>query len=240
MFRSRSDPQVFSDSGYDEHCHAVVKWIAAHKAKMKGDSQESNADDVENNEEEQVDGYALDVAKPLNIKKHEAQMREMVSELLGEFDRNPEVYESYTSLVLVGSNNEDNFESAMKTNDPRCHLDLNVPLELFRRLPAVITKIDTRSPDHLELATRSSDIASTYSPYFIVGIRLYDPLTGTYIDVDNHSTEQKVAKIFHRAINIDPSIDSSKTDDADQKKPAAKKKKRRLLSTTMATTILMQ
>jgi hypothetical protein len=69
---------------------------------------------------------------------------------------------------------------------------------------------------------------------------LYDPLTGTYIDVDNHSTEQKVAKIFHRAINIDPSIDSSKTDDADQKKPAAKKKKRRLLSTTMATTILMQ
>jgi hypothetical protein len=93
---------------YDEHRHAVVKWIAAHKAKMKGDSQ-ANADDVENNEEEQVDVYALDVAKPLNIKKHEAQMREMVSELLGEFDCNPEDYELYTSLVLVGSNNEDNF-----------------------------------------------------------------------------------------------------------------------------------
>jgi hypothetical protein len=31
--------------------------------------------------------------------------------------------------------------------------------------------------------------------------------------------------MIHRAINIDPSIDSSKTDDADQKKPAAKKKK---------------
>jgi hypothetical protein len=224
---------------HDEHRQAVAKWIAKQKSE-KGNSP-ANADDVENNEEEQVDGYALDVAKPLVIKKHEAQMREMVSDLLGEFDRNTEDYELYTSLVLVGSNNEDNFESAMKTNDPHCHMDLNVSLELFRRLPAVITKIDSRSPDHLELATRLSNIVSTYSSYFIVGSRLYDPLTGNYIDVDNHSTERKVAKTIHRAHNIDPRIDSSKTDDADQKKPAAKKKKRIVfLSTTTTTTILMR
>jgi hypothetical protein len=57
---------------YDEHCHAVVKWIALQRANMKGNSP-ANANDVENNEEEQVDGYALDVAKPLVIKKHEAK-----------------------------------------------------------------------------------------------------------------------------------------------------------------------
>jgi hypothetical protein len=225
---------------YDEHRHIVVKWIAEQKAKKKGESS-VNANDVENNEEEQVDGYALDVAKPLHINKHEAQMRDMVSELLNEFHRNPDDYELITSLVLLGSNNEDNFDSAMKMNDPRCHLDLNVSLDLFRRLPAVITKIDNRNSDHLALAARSSDIASFYSSYFIVGIRLSDPLTGNYIDVDNRSTKQKVGKNIHRAINIDPSIDSSKTDDADQKKPASnKKKKGRLLRTPMPTTILMR
>jgi hypothetical protein len=171
------------------------------------------------------------VAKPLHIKKHEAEMRVIVNELLNEFHRNPDDYEPITSLVLLGSNNEDNFDSAMKMNDPRCHLDLNVSLDLFLRLPTVITKIDNRNPNHLALAARSSDIASSYSSYFIVGIRLSDPLTGNYIDVDNRSTEQKVAKIIHRAINIDPSIDSSKTDDADQKKPASNKKKKREITT---------
>jgi phage terminase Nu1 subunit (DNA packaging protein) len=224
---------------YDEHRHIVVRWIAEQKAKMKGDSQ-AKADDVENNEEEQVDGYALDVAKPLHIRKQEAQMRDMVSELLGEFHHNPEDYESYTSLVLVGSNNEDNFDSAMKTNDPRCHLDLNVSLELFRRIPAVITKIETRSPDHLELATRSSDIASTYSSYFIIGLRVYDPLTGTYIDVDNRSTEQKVAKIFHRASTLIPALIPPKLMMLIRRSLPPRRKKGRLLSTPIATTILMR
>ena len=197
---------------------------------MKGKSS-AKADDVGDDEEEQVDGYALDVAKPLHIKKHEAEMRNIINEVMNEFERCTDDYKPFTSLVLLGSNNEDNFDSAMKMNDPRCHLDLNVSLDLFRRLPSVITKIDNRNPDHLALAARSSDIASAYSSYFIVGMRLSDPLTGNYIDVDNRSTEQKVAKNIHRAINIDPKIDSSITDDADQKKPASNKKKKREITT---------
>ena len=149
---------------YDGHRHHVVKWMAEQKAKLKGKSS-ANADD---NEEEQVDGYALDVAKPLHIKKHEAGMRDIINEILNEFHHNTDDYKPITSLVLLGSNNEDNFDSAMKMNDPRCHLDLNVSLDLFRRLPSVITKIDNRNPDHLALAARSSDIASAYSSYFIV------------------------------------------------------------------------
>jgi hypothetical protein len=99
------------------------------------------------------------VTKPLVIKKHEADMREMVSDLLGEFDRNPEDYEQFTSLVLVGTNNEDNFEKAMKTNDPRCHLDLNVSLSFFvasllslqRLIPEALIILNW-PPDYLMLA----------------------------------------------------------------------------------------
>jgi hypothetical protein len=47
--------------------------------------------------------------------------------------------------------------------------------------------------------------------------------------------------MIHRACNIDPSIESSTTDDADQKKPAAKKKKGRVLRITPTpTAMLMQ
>ena len=90
-------------------------------------------------------------------------MRDIINEIMNEFERCTDDYKPFTSLVLLGSNNEDNFDSAMKMNDPRCHLDLHVSLDLFRRLPSVITKIDKRNPDHLALAERSSDIASAYS-----------------------------------------------------------------------------
>jgi hypothetical protein len=58
-------------------------------------------------------------------------MREMVSELLGEFDRNPEDYEAYTSLVLVGSNNEDNFKSAIKRMIPVATWTFMFPSSFF-------------------------------------------------------------------------------------------------------------
>jgi hypothetical protein len=42
---------------HDQHSQAVAKWIAKHKSK-KGNST-ANADDVENDEEGELDGYAL-------------------------------------------------------------------------------------------------------------------------------------------------------------------------------------